>query len=542
VIDRRVKGNGCPKCSGRDVTPTTSLRILYPQLAAEWHPTKNGNLTPDDVKPGSNQKVWWLCPLDPSHEWLAQVAKRVKGNGCQRCRGQIATPTTSLQALYPDLAAEWHPTKNSDLLPDQVRPGSGKKVWWCCTNNHEWQAAIYSRASGNGCQICSGRVATIMTSLRVLYPELAAEWHSEKNRALTPEDVLPGSSRRVWWRCLINPDHEWSATIITRTKHHTGCPLCASLSTLYPQLSVEWHPEKNKDLTPDQVTPGSNRKVWWRCLHDHEWVASIYQRVKGSGCGFCEGRIVTSTNSLYAVYPHLAMEWHLTKNETLTPYDVLPGSGRKVWWQCLKGHEWDATIVMRKEGTGCPSCSGRVATPDTSLQALRPDLAMEWHPTKNGTVTPDQVKPGTDKKVWWQCQKDLSHEWEALIYNRTAGYGGCPHCREMSGSALEDFFAHLLDTEHILYERQKSIGPWHVDFYLPEHAVILEVQGCYWHGCLQCGYDTEMHRDKRRRDSQRKRYLHWKKYQIEEIWEHELHQNAEAILARIKEKYQAKDK
>ena len=26
----------------------------------------------------------------------------------------------------------------------------------------------------------------------------------------------------------------------------------------------------------------------------------------------------------------------------------------------------------------------------------------EWHPTKNGNLTPQQVAAGSDKKVWWQ--------------------------------------------------------------------------------------------------------------------------------------------
>ncbi len=74
----------------------------------------------------------------------------------------------------------------------------------------------------------------------------------------------------------------------------------------------------------------------------------------------------------------------------------------------------------------------------------------------------------------------------------------------MSGSGLEDFFANLLDREQIGYHRQVVIGPWHIDFYLPEYHLIIEIQGCYWHGCLQCGYDTEMHQKKRQHDINRK--------------------------------------
>ena len=30
---------------------------------------------------------------------------------------------------YPDLAAEWHPTKNGEKLPEDFLHGSNKKVW-----------------------------------------------------------------------------------------------------------------------------------------------------------------------------------------------------------------------------------------------------------------------------------------------------------------------------------------------------------------------------------------------------------------------------
>ena len=61
--------------------------------------------------------------------------------------------------------------------------------------------------------------------------------------------------------------------------------------------------------------------------------------------------------TLYESYPALSTEWHLTKNGDLTPKDVTPGSNKKVWWRCNKGHEWAAIINNRVHGTGCPVCA-----------------------------------------------------------------------------------------------------------------------------------------------------------------------------------------
>jgi hypothetical protein len=65
----------------------------------------------------------------------------------------------SLAEKYPEVAAQWHPTKNGELTALDVSSGSNKKVWWKCNvgDDHEWSAIIYSRAiNGNKCPICSG--------------------------------------------------------------------------------------------------------------------------------------------------------------------------------------------------------------------------------------------------------------------------------------------------------------------------------------------------------------------------------------------------
>jgi len=134
-----------------------SLAISHPQLAQEWHTEKNGHLTPDAVKAGSNKSVWWRCPVNPRHVWSAVIAARVDGKGCPVCVRTRASLQTSLAVLNPDVAREWHSKKNGALTPEMVRPGSGERVWWLCRVNplHEWEAEIRSRVSGSGCPGCA---------------------------------------------------------------------------------------------------------------------------------------------------------------------------------------------------------------------------------------------------------------------------------------------------------------------------------------------------------------------------------------------------
>lgn len=298
------------------ITGVNDLKTLYPEIASEWHPTKNGKLTPDNVLPGSNKKIWWKCIN--GHEWQAQIKDRTRSkHKCPVCTGKRVLPGyNDLATVNPELAAEWHPTKNGNLTPAQVTAGSYKNIWWKCPQcGHEWQAKIWYRNKGIGCPSKSCRQLKRKNerlsesyNLAVCYPEIAAEWHPTKNGALNPDQVLPGSNQTVWW--LGKCGHEWQSKIFTRVKFKTQCPYCTGhklltgyndLKTLHPDIADQWHPTKNRNLTPDQVTVALNTKVWWKCsCCGHEWYASIDNRVRrAQECPMCKrkpSRINKRTN------------------------------------------------------------------------------------------------------------------------------------------------------------------------------------------------------------------------------------------------------
>src|SRR5215470_11909535 len=96
------------------------LSVTHPQLAAEWHPTRNGNLTPGQVRASSRMKVWWKCSRAPDHEWQASLSSRADRRGmarCPYCLNQKVCSSNCLAATHPELAKEWHPSKNGELTP-----------------------------------------------------------------------------------------------------------------------------------------------------------------------------------------------------------------------------------------------------------------------------------------------------------------------------------------------------------------------------------------------------------------------------------------
>ena len=134
-----------------------------------------------------------------------------------------------------------------------------------------------------------------------------------------------------------------------------------------------------------------------------------------------------SNNSLAILYPEIAKEWHPFKNLYLTPDNVTSKSGKKVWWKCSFGHEWEAVISNRTRlGSSCPYCKGKKAIiGKNDLQTINPMLAREWHPVKNGTLNPTNMMSTSKRKIWWICKE--GHEWEATIDSRSKGHG-CPYC------------------------------------------------------------------------------------------------------------------
>ena len=131
---------------------------------------------------------------------------------------------SSLLFSSPEIAKEWNYERNGNLKPEHFAANSNKKVWWKCSKGHEWQAIIASRNNWHGCPYCSGqKVLKGYNDLQTVNPALANEWNYEKNNGLTPEDVMPNSRKKVWWKC--NQGHEWQTKIANRNNGN-GCPEC----------------------------------------------------------------------------------------------------------------------------------------------------------------------------------------------------------------------------------------------------------------------------------------------------------------------------
>jgi len=286
------KTKGCGFCNAKRVSVTNNLADHFPDIAAELV-TKKNNFDPYKIASGSGKKAWWKCKK--GHQWQAAINHRTtEGTGCPRCN--VGEPLDLRN--YPRAMKEFDRKNNPGVNPHAL-PFTGKFAWICSKDaRHKWTAGFY-RSSENRvrCPLCRNQTGSIGNNLKRSYPSLAKQWHPTKNESVGPADVTFGSGYKAWWKCSAGPDHEWQTAVANRTSNQTGCPCCLFrqdsvtnlISSAAPKLAREWHPLKNRKLTPERTRIHSMQPVWWLCKKcSCEWQAApIYRVTRGNGCPDC---------------------------------------------------------------------------------------------------------------------------------------------------------------------------------------------------------------------------------------------------------------
>lgn len=218
-------------------------------------------------------------------------------------------------------------------------------------------------------------------------------------------------------------------------------------------LSVT-HPELAKQALgwdPSTVTHGSNKKLKWQCGNGHTWEAVVANRAdKKSNCPYCAGqRVLIGVNDLASRFPGLALEAH-----GWDPTTEAYGTAHKKSWICTLGHIWNATVLSRTQGNGCPYCANnKVLSGFNDLKTINPTLALEadgWDPST--------FLPSSNNKLGWKCT--LGHTWFAQLSNRTAGTS-CPVC---SNHTLFPGFNDLVTTDPDIAEQANGWNPSEIIF------------------------------------------------------------------------------
>jgi len=403
--NRVCLNRGCPFCKGSLPSADNNLAKRFPSVAAKWNYAKN-QCTPSDVLPRSTEKVWWVC--EKGHEWEAtphSMTNKKTKSGCPYCNGSKPSDENNIMDIE-NLLAEWDYNKNK-VRPEDMTRGRATKVWWKCSNGHEWKASIASRVKGSKCPFCSPRHSRLEVRIycelqsildEVIWcpridgveidiflprlkigveidgyywhkPDRRREWDSEKNSILKKRGISVIRVREEPLPMLADFDvssspRESHISIVMR--------LFRSLFKLTDDTSFIQYCHSGKIQNEE--------------LYNKE-IANI---------GGCDVSVVD-------VRPELLLEWHSDRNGALLPSNMSYGSGRKVWWVCDKGHEWKAAIKNRTAGGGCPYCSGRYPTKEYNLATVYPETISIWCYEDN-RKRPEDYTPYSHSTVWWRTK------------------------------------------------------------------------------------------------------------------------------------------
>ncbi len=534
-ISSRNRGRGCPYCSGNKILKGfNDLATTHPAFSEEWNYEENAKIGYfiDQIGAGSGAKVWWKCPNGHSYDMVIQK-RTSRGFNCPYCSGhRFKSGYNDLQTLYPDVAAEWHPSKNGIINPSDIPAKTHNKYWWVCPLGHEYLAAVNDRAIGHtNCPICNKRKQTSFPEqalyyyIKKIYPNAVNGYRDIFENTMELDIFIPEIKYGIEYdgkafhateeqykreykkfllcrkkgikllrlkegRCnfekvayadftfyIENPKNEEELTakfqmVIDQidpesnmffrknffhyssdvkvnfnrdraeilSNYLTDIP--NSLQKEYPEIAKMWNYEKNGELTPSMFMSHSNTLVWWKCCKcGHEWQSQINSMTRDGriGCAICakakRGKTQTKNalkerSLLKKCPPEILKEFDCNKNE-LTPDEITIGSARPIWWKCKTcGFEWYASPQSRiKIHTGCPHCSGRVAmTGVDDLKTLHPEALLDWDYERN-SIQPDHILPGSGKKVFCTCHY-CGFKWSAAVREKLKRKR-CPNCKSL---------------------------------------------------------------------------------------------------------------
>lgn len=438
LVTGKTQSCGC-------LSNTAGLLKDYPDLAAKYDFEKNKEigLNFDTITARSSDKAWWKCSKC-GNSWFATIASQNDKieHGCPYCSGRLVIKgKTDLLTLFPDIAKEWNYEKNGDLQPDSIASKSNTKVWWKCSEGHEWKAAVGNRTHNqSGCPRCnienvnSFCEQAVFYYIRKAFPDAI---NSDQHLGIELDIFIPSIKTAIeydgeaWHNSERRLKNDEKKNVVCK---ESGIRLIRIREPRLPGIDT-----CDVIIRSDSTTNESLNQAIKQLLYLLGSSTSNVNIDADGGIILDQYAKKKYENSLAYCFPDIAAELHPTKNGGLTPDRISKASRREVWWLGKCGHEWPAKVSDRtrpvtidnngrkKKPYGCPYCSGRrVLAGFNDLQTKFPKIAAEWHPTKNGDLKPIDISPGSHKMVWWQCQ--CGNEWQASPNKRCNGRSQCQVC------------------------------------------------------------------------------------------------------------------
>ena len=439
----------CPHCKGK----TKTFIELAPYMMKYWDREKNSSngIFPDKITSGSKQYIYFKC--DKGHVTKRQpksfLNKKSEVFFCPVCTGQEVTEETRLDLKYPEIAKEWHPTKNK-VSPSEVSYLSNKKYWWKCEHNHEWEDGIsdrtghrYKNKIEKPCPYCFKN--NVSTNETIIYTEL----HQFFNNVEAGYKIH-GKDLDIFIEdlnlCVEYDGHKWHKEKVVKDKERNELLKSNGITTIRVRENTLPKIEDN-DIEYDYV----NEDIFYAIkgvvsfiLENYKLEKELFELLnkyieKEEVNNIEFYRQVRDTQRIKRIENEILFkDYDEAKNPTPLHY-YGQGSDYIAHWKCHKcGHQYKKSIGGKNDYPNCPSCSrkskigikGYKQDPKISKNPFRfkyPEVYNMW--SDKNEDNPDFYAPSyTGKKSIWKCQQ-CNKEFKKEIRQMVLTYGSCTKCK-----------------------------------------------------------------------------------------------------------------
>lgn len=450
-LDKKtIRKYGCPVCSNHKVIKgINDFKSSNPQLMLDWDYELNEGIDPESLSPKSITVVNWKCHIC-GNKWKGRIRDATKKMiNCPACsfvdRGHkkhIAALKKNGGIVRKDLLKDWDYTRN-ERGPDEYSPNSNEIVFWKChICGHEWKSKVSNRSHGRGCPCCSNRVLVQgVNDLQTTHPDIANEWDYKLNFPITPKDVMHGTAHEYYWICPYG-HKPYLKSPNKRTSQHSGCPVCnTGKQSSFAERALFFY---TKQLFPDAIN--RYREIFNNGMELDVYIPSLRLGIEYDGVAFHKPERLDREKRKYLICKENHIKLIRIKEQNL--WEVWQNNIADKMYQT----EYDGKDLLKLEDT-IRWVLGKISfnfsnlhldiniyrdenkirninpgfLKENSLATKYPEIAKEWHPTKNGELTPSMFLCGSSYNAWWLCPV-CGNEWRRQINSRVGQKTGCKKC------------------------------------------------------------------------------------------------------------------